>query len=1013
MMTAPIVDQRTREDVEAGVRRLMSRFVGGWPRRSTGDASDALIGVFAQLCGTIIDRLNKAPGKNLLAFLDMLGANLLPAQAARAPLTFHLAVQHTGHVVVPAGTQVAATLEKGETQPVVFETEREMVVTSARLVATGVKEGPADKYDDYSSILEQPRKQGVPMFHGSQLIDHQLFIDLALPSPDLVIQELRLSIELENPIQPPGRDWLRWEIWDANLKLAVVLNPASDDTQELTKSGDIVFHSIPPVPQSELYGSVGYWLRCRTLLPLTSSSIPSVRRVTVTVESARQNLPVEAALMNRALLDPTKDFFPFGQHPAFGDTLYLANKDAFSKAGATVTMDTLLTNPETGASQASIPSVVGHNVRLRWEIWDGANWATAGVSESGRNNQDEATGFSDSTRAFTTSGAISIRVPPTTGPLQMGGRKSFWIRARLADGEYGRRGGYAKGRDGVYVYTPDSLTPPAISAISISYRLRLTSTPNMKTYNDFIFSNVNPQTGPFRPFQPSLEPASCYFGFLPAKPPAALASAAQKNFSDRSMSIYFGVGNPPDRKAVLDMCNAAQVTLIWEYWNGSEWTKWTVIDDTDGFRRSGIIRLLAPRDFASKSEFGKPAYWIRIRAASVVGYVPRLRLVLLNTTMASHTVTMTAEILGSGNGTPSQTFRTTKSPVLAGQQLEVLEPAMPSVEAQRFIREEEGEDAIHLADPSQFLGGTVWVRWHEVPNFNGSNRHDRHYVIERATGLVTFGDGVNGKIPPALTRNIVMARYQTGGGAVGNRKANSIGQLKTAIPYVDSVTNVEPATGGADAEDTARLLDRAPRQLRHGYRAVTPQDFEDLAMLASPGVARARCVPLYDLAQDPDATRARPGVVSLIIAPVAAVSVPLTTRPMPSMELIRVIKDYLDDRRLTEADLVIVGPDYVAIQVEAEFTVSDVDTASEVELAVSLALSQFLHPALGGKEGAGWNFGAEPNRSDIIALIQAVDGVDHVRELKMTQLEDRPGAHKSGYFQICAADPKTTATLEK
>ena len=66
----------------------------------------------------------------------------------------------------------------------------------------------------------------------------------------------------------------------------------------------------------------------------------------------RENLPVEAALTNSVVLDPTKDFFPFGQHPAFGDTLYVACAEALSKAGAAVTMHIVLTNPESGGHQA-------------------------------------------------------------------------------------------------------------------------------------------------------------------------------------------------------------------------------------------------------------------------------------------------------------------------------------------------------------------------------------------------------------------------------------------------------------------------------------------------------------------------------------------------------------------------------------------------------------------------------------------------------------------------------------
>jgi hypothetical protein len=1005
MVEAPKVDRRSRDEVAAEVRRLLARSGHGWPARPSAGAADALIGVFAQLCGTVIDRLNKAPQKNMLAFLDMLGASPLPAQAARVPLTFHLAAQHTGHVKVPALTQVAAALEKNEQQPVLFETERELVVTSAELVAVAVKEGSADTFDDHSAILKQPAPEGVPMLHGTKLLEHVLYIDLAMQSPPQTIRRLGLVFELTGPIQSSARSWLQWEIWNGTALAATPLQPLSDGTQQLTSSGAIVFESPPPIPQTEVNGRKGYWLRCRTLLPLTDMArMPSISGVTVRLESAQQNIAVEAALANSAALDPTKDFFPLGQHPAFGDTLYLACAEAFSKAGATVTMHLVLTNPASGGHQTAIPPISARSARLRWELWDGSHWVTVGESESGREVRDDAAGFRDTTKALTESGAVTIRIPPSTSSQKIGGRNSFWIRVRLVSGDYGRAAAYEKGRDGAVAITPASFAPPAISTSSVDYDLLIESPPKViLAYNDFTFSTVDPRTGPFFPFRPASErTANCYLGFT-----------STKDFSDRSMSIYFGVGNPPDRKTVLDMSAAAQATPVWEYWNGTTWARWTVVDDTDGFRRSGIVRFLAPRDFTLGTEFGKTAYWLRVRVQAGAGYQPRLRMVLLNTTMASQSVTMKADVLGSSTGTPSQKFRTTKSPVLAGQQLEVLEPAMPSARAQRVIRDQEGDDAIRQSDPDDLQRVGVWVRWHEVPNFNGSGPGDRHYVIDRESGEVVFGDGVSGRIPSAAAKNIVMSRYRTGGGASGNRKPQTIQQLNSSIPYIDKVTNPEPAAGGSDAESIDRLIDRAPRQLRHGFRAVTAQDFEDLAMLASPEVARARCIPLYDLAQDPDARLARPGVVSLIIAPVVGLSAPVVARPTPTMELIRRVRDYLDEHRLTEADLVIVGPEYVAIKVEAEVTVSDVDTASEVELAVTRVLSRFLHPITGRMDRSGWQFGQEPRKSDIYALIEDVPGVDHVRELKMTQLEDRPGVYKSRNFLICAAAPQVTATLER
>jgi hypothetical protein len=1009
MLQPPKVDPRSREEIGSEVRRLLNHYVGGWPTRPSGDLSDALIGVFAQLCGVVIDRLNRAPRKNMLAFLDMLGASQLPAQPARAPLTFHLAAQHTGHVTVPALTQVAATLEKGETEPVVFETEREMVVTSATLTTIAVRDGASDRYDIYSAILDKPVAAGVPVLRGSTLLGHHLYIDLGLPSPVPALDRITLIFDLEAPApapssagtSAPAANLLEWEYQDTDNKWYPIA-AASDTTAGLSRSGEIAFNTPPVVAATLVDRWQGNWVRCRTLQPLKPGAAPlSVRAVAVRLESEAKGLAAESVLNNAVVLDPTKDFFPLGHQPAFGETLYLANANALSKPGAAVTLHIILANPESGGTQTGIPAVAARSAHLQWEGWDGTRWVTLGVGESGRVVHDDAIGFSDETRALTHSGAVTLRLPADAGPQKFGGQSSFWLRARLVAGDYGRPPAYEKQADGKYAVVPPSFAPPVVSTVSIEYQWR-TESPSLQlvTYNNFVYEAQ--RTAPFRPFQPAPEPVPyCYFGF-----------DAPKTFSDRSMSIYFGVTTPTDRKAALRMATSPQATLAWEYWNGKEWTKRTVIDDTESLRRSGIIRFLAPRDFAPRSDFGcDNLYWLRFRALSDGGYDPRLRLVKLNTTMASQCITIPREVLGSSNGTPGQSFRTVKSPILAGQQLEVREPAMPSASAQRSICEDEGDDAIRPADPAEGAG-EFWVRWHEVPNFNGSAQGDRHYVLNREIGEVVFGNSITGRIPHAAPRNIVMATYRTGGGASGNRRVHTIEQLKTSIPYVDRVTNFEPAGGGADPESLDRLLDRAPRQLRHGLRAVTPQDYEDLAMLASPEVGRARCVPLYDLAQDPDATVPRPGVVSLIIAPVVNPAAELVARPMPSVELIRRVHDFLDEHRAPDSDLVIVGPEYVAIQVETEFTVTDPDTASDVELAVTRALTRYLHPAIGRKDGGGWHFGERPDKSDLYALIEDIPGVDHVRELKLTRIEDRPGAHKTGYFLICSAEPRVTATLE-
>ncbi|HEX8116300.1 MAG TPA: hypothetical protein VF521_03445, partial [Pyrinomonadaceae bacterium] len=143
---APKVDRRTAADVEQQLYQLLKLYTARWPQFDPRrGASAALVGVSKRYAEIIIERLNNVPEKNFLAFLDLLGASLLAPQPARVPLTFSLAAGTLTDAVVPAGTQAAAPPAEGEKAPVIFETERELVVTAARLEAVYVRDPERDR----------------------------------------------------------------------------------------------------------------------------------------------------------------------------------------------------------------------------------------------------------------------------------------------------------------------------------------------------------------------------------------------------------------------------------------------------------------------------------------------------------------------------------------------------------------------------------------------------------------------------------------------------------------------------------------------------------------------------------------------------------------------------------------------------------------------------------------------------------------------------------------------------
>ncbi|HCZ13454.1 MAG TPA: putative baseplate assembly protein [Candidatus Accumulibacter sp.] len=1000
--TAPPIDPRTAAAVSGQLRELLAIYAPDWHEQYTDPATGqirsdplgtALIGIFSRFAEIILHRLNQVPDKNLLAFLDLLGETRLPPQPARVPLTFSLAPGSIADAIVPSGPQVASPPAEGENEPVLFETAGELVVGAAQLSCLFVREPEVDRYADYSPWLSTPAAIAIPVFAGNRPLEHALYLgdDALFGRSDL--QELRLTFELTSENPAPDPRTVQWEIWDG--KEGLPLAPV-DQTEALTRNGDVVLTAglrAFPIAEQRLADQTSRWLRCRLLTPITpadalqagrvrASHLPEITSLSAQVTIGATGLAADVAFANQLPVDLGKDFLPFGDKPRFGDTLYLARGRAFAEAGSTITLHIELTNPS-DAKKPPIPATrASEDLELAWDYWNGQAWVTP----------DDMV---DTTANLTQSGTITCKLGKPPQPTTLNGLEKYWLRVRLNAGDYGQEARYEpvdpEHPERAYRFIPATFAPPSIRRLSIDYQLtRTTPLEAVLTYNDFVYTAV-PGT-PFQPFQATSEPRpTVYLGFtLPA---------ARRVFPNRKLSLYLASAGLKYGEASASppaAHSADPLRLAWAYWNGMQWSDLKVQDGSENFTRSGLLEWLAPSDFSSRAEFARQAYWLRARWESGdYPLAPHLSRVLFNTTMALQAVTVRNEILGSSDGSENQRFRTIRTPLLAGERLEVRERELPATAEQTLIQQASGDAAITFTEGAGGRPPEIWVRWLPVADFYGSGPRDRHYVLDALSGEIRFGNGRNGLIPPAGTGNVRLAHYRTGGGVVGNRPANAIVQLKTTVPYVDQVSNLEPALGGAEAETLESLRQRAPRALRHRQRAVSIEDYQDLAVLASPAVARARCVPLHDLARDPAALRSWPGTVSLIVVPRTR-----DAKPLPSLTLLDEVRRYLDQRRIPTADLVVVGPEYLRVDVTVEVALLSLEGASAVESEVAQTLARFLHPLTGGLDRNGWDFGRKPHRSDLYALLEAVPGVDHLRSLQVSESEERPGALASGRFLV-------------
>ncbi len=462
------------------------------------------------------------------------------------------------------------------------------------------------------------------------------------------------------------------------------------------------------------------------------------------------------------------------------------------------------------------------------------------------------------------------------------------------------------------------------------------------------------------------------------------------------MSLYLQVEPPePDEVAAehlaeLDPASSARIT--WEHASPSGWKPLGAHDETRTFARRDLVQFIGPKDFARRRLFGQELYWLRAHwERGEFPLPPRLRRVLSNTTWATQVTTSREENLGSSNGNAGQVFRTAQVPVLPGQVLEVREPELPTLAEREALERLEGPEGLRVVLDAASQPEEIWVRWRAVADFYESGPRDRHYTLDALNGEIRFGDGRYGMIPPASQNNLRIT-YRSGGGTAGNRAAGTIVQLKSTVPFVDGVTHHESAGGGTARESIEQVSERGPRWLRHRNRSVTAQDLEDLAFEADRSVARARAVVptfhphnLWLDPKDPNPTKldeheavhaGRPGV---IVVPRSEAS-----RPTPSLSLLRRVQTHVASRCPVTADLWVAGPEWVEVTVTATVVPTSLEMAGILSTGIAAALDEFLHPLTGGSGRQGWAFGRRPHRSDVHAVIEGIEGVDHVRTLTVT-----------------------------
>ncbi len=711
----------------------------------------------------------------------------------------------------------------------------------------------------------------------------------------------------------------------------------------------------------------------------------------------------EYVYYNDVALDP-KNFKPFGTKPMAYDACYIGSEEVFSKKGYDI--------------QVSFDYIAGDFAKakpeLSWEYWDGQGWSKLKIN-----------GLQCSTKRV----EIVIQDLPEIKRTKVNGKESCWIRVRLLDSIY--KGEYAlndKGQVSLMI-----CHPPQVLGLRLSYR------PASKGYvipeRILIENNLNiKEIDPNKIFRP--------FEFIPDRAPG-IYIALDRPLCKGPYSIYFGIDryyNYPQE--------ALPPRIKWQCYCGEgTWKDISVLDNTRGLTRAGSLMLYLPEETSRADFFGlAETYWIRavveearwqvaalqqsgpeelfqiedntgpfylrvyrmvketsgetgsddssrvsekkdipgceqtvvklirdIAKVRIEELPPVLRGVYINGITVLQVETITDEVLGSGTVQAGLCFKTTKAPVL---EEEVWVNEFSGLSEQERSALAELDTTIQEYDSEGNLVG-LWIRWSPVDSFLDSGPEDRHYRIDRITGQVYFGDGINGKVPPAGTDNIKIS-YKTGGGSRGNLPAGQIKDLYSAVSSIDRVYNPMASSGGCDMEAMDSLLARGARVVRHRNRAVSVQDYQDIVLEASRSIAKVKVLP-----ETNDCFKYSPAEVAIVVVPFGE-----TDRPLASPVLKKQIKKYVSQRAPGWVKVHVVDPLYIKMNVDVEVYTCQIDKTATIEQSIMARLKEFLNPITGGPGAQGWDFGTLPCMSDVYALVQGIEGLEYVAQIRVVLMAE-------------------------
>ena len=351
--------------------------------------------------------------------------------------------------------------------------------------------------------------------------------------------------------------------------------------------------------------------------------------------------------------------------------------------------------------------------------------------------------------------------------------------------------------------------------------------------------------------------------------------------------------------------------------------------------------------------------------------LPPLSHVLLNTTNAINLNTQRTERY-SGQGIPNQQIELLRKPI--------------------FLHENTQKRGVFVR-PDRFPDIRVFVetdgqreQWQAVSDAEMliAGKDDPVFTVDPVDGVLSFGNGIRGRILPFGSSNVIVDLYRVVVGNKGNVAPFDI-EVCDRISSVD-VANLLPANGGRDAETVEEIVQRAPSLLTTRDRAVTASDFELISMEASSEVARASCNGKMD----------EDGVVQVVVLPHRRKDEQIPN-PFLSEGLRDHVSSYLKSRCLINVQPEVRLAQFMRIDISIRLRLRPKSNLVQAREVAEAWVLRFLDPYSGGLDQTGWPFGGTLYGQDLARMVSDLPELRHIMDVQLYDVSDKDKRSPAGW----------------